>query len=223
MLIESLQKDLLKDFSEWFDLLAEKSKNTTDTLSLPKLEVSLRSGRTFTGVIVGLKTSESDRLLMLLEHTSVQNKECVHLIQTQEIIALSFLDAHAMLAVLADDETIISNLDLKRKINQLEDSLEKLLSKRISISINFNDTTNKNKNRIVKIAELLPEFFGQLTKDSMGMQSVTANIEKVVLEVAEKSNTALQNKTLTIPFSHTAYVSFAIDKEAIIQSIELVL
>lgn len=220
-MIESYQKDLLKGISSWFEILEELSKNTTDTSGLPKLEVSLRSGRMFAGSVIGLKTSIEGNVLMLLEQAEIHSKARAHLIQCEEIAALSFVDPEVYLSIFS--KSIISELELNRKSKIIEDEIEKILSTRIAISFHKESIKESDRSQILQLIQELPTIFRKLTKDTIGNSQITENVLDIEIRMGKTAETNLTKKHLICTFAKDSEVYLSKQKEALLHSIEKVL
>ena len=217
-MIESIQKDLLKDISTWFEILEEISKNTTDTSGLPKLEVSLRSGRMFSGSVTGLQKSTHQNILMLLEQADQQSKARVHLIQCEEVSAVSFVDPTVYLSIFS--KPIISELEMKRKVKSVEERIEEATITKIAIDVSHASISEVERNHVVKLAETLPSIFNILMKDNMAKSLILENITSIAIQVGEIAHTSLSNKLLTCVFEKDSDVFLSKQKEDLFLSIE---
>jgi len=221
--IESYQKDLLKNIYSWFEILEELSKNTTDTSSLPKLEVSLRSGRMFAGSVIGLKTSIEGNVLMLLEQADVLYNSRIHLIQCEEITSVSFIDPTTYLSIFSKEKSIISELELKRKTKTVEDQLEQIASKRIYISLHTDSISETDRSHALKLIENLPKIIAQLQKDALGKELVTERIDGIEIQMGKTAETRLNDKLLICVFEKDTELFLSKQKEALLESIEKIL
>lgn len=217
-MIKSFQKDLLKNISSWFEILEEMSKNTTDTSSLPKLEVSLRSGSMFSGSVIGLKKTSHENLLMMLEQVDIQSKARIHLIQCEEVCAVSFVDPTVYLSIFS--KPIISELELKRKLKSIEERIEEATITKIAIDVSHASISEVERNHVVKLAETLPSIFNILMKDNMAKSLILENITSIAIQVGEIAHTSLSNKLLTCVFEKDSEVFLSKQKEDLFLSIE---
>lgn len=219
-MIATYQKDLLKRISSWLEILEEISKNTTDTSGLPKLEVSLRSGRLFSGSVIGLKKSTDENLLMLLEHAGLHAKERIHLILCEDITALSFIDPETCLSVFS--KPVISELELKRKTKNIEDALEQIVSKRIPVLLDP-AIAESDRSHVLKLIQAFPEIFERLTADDISKNAVFGQISGIEIRVDKSPGTILNKKQLICIFAKDSEVFLSRQKEALFYSIEKVL
>lgn len=217
-MIESIQKDLLKDISSWFEILEEISKNTTDTSGLPKLEVSLRSGRMFSGSVIGLQKSTHQNILMLLEQADQQSKARVHLIQCEEVSAVSFVDPTVYLSIFS--KPLISELEMKRKIKSVEERIEEATITKIAIDVSHASISEVERNHVVKLAETLPSIFNKLMKDNMAKSIILENISGIEIQLGKIAETKLENNILICIFSTNSEVYLSKQKEDLFLSIE---
>lgn len=220
-MIESYQKNLLKNSFSWLEILEELSKNTTDTSSLPKLEVSLRSGRMFAGSVIGLKRSVGENLLMLLEYPELNSRARIHLIQCEDIAALSFVDPDVYLSIFS--KPIISELELKRKTKTVEDQLDQIVSKRISISLHTDSMSETDRSHVLKLVENIPKIIEQLQKDALGKGLVAEQVDGIEIQMGNAAETRLTDKQLICVFEKDTELFLSKQKEALLESIERVL
>jgi hypothetical protein len=216
--IHSFQKDLLKNISAWLELLEEVAKNTTDTSGLPKLEVSLRSGKTFCGSVLGLKRSVDENLLMLSEEAEPQARQKLHLIQCEEISALSFIDPNVFLAIASNQQPVVSELEVKRKIKTIEDEIEQIVSARIPVS--FDTVAEAYRSRALQLTETLPSIFSTLMSDGTGKELIPESISSIGIQVGKTAETHLNNKHLLCVFAKDSEVFLSKQKEALFHSIQ---
>ncbi len=218
MLLAPFQKDLLKNISTWLELLEELSKNTTDTSGLPKLEVSLRSGNLFSGSVVGLKRSVEENLLMLLEDAELHARPRLHLIQCEDITALSFVDPSVLLSLVSKDKPIVPELELKRRIKTIEDKIEEFVASRIPISLN--QLSERDRNQAIQLIEELPSIFVKLMKDQIGKNILTESISSIEIQMGETATAKLNNKQLLCIFEKDSEIFLSKQKETLFNSIE---
>jgi len=222
-MIESYQNDFLKDFTSWFEILVELSKNTSDTSSLPKLEVSLRSGRQYTGYVIGLKKSVQENVLMLLEDHTTTNKSSIHLLYCDEISVLTFTDPLNLMSLLESKKTAISELELKRRSQKVEEQIELSLSKKIPISLQYTTISEFDRNYIIQLIEALPQIFENISKDNLGKNQILESVDDIEILMGKTTETSLQNKILVCMFSNSSQIFISKQKETLLQSIEKVL
>ncbi len=218
--IANYQKNLLKNISTWLEILEEMSKNTTDTSGLPKLEVSLRSGRLYAGSVIGLKKSTNETFVMLLEHADLHTKSRIHLIQCEDIAALSFIDPDIYLSIFS--KPIVSELELKRKLKVVEDELECILSKPIPVSLSTS-ITESDRSHVLQMAEGFPEIFKKLTADDISKNLIFEQISDIEIQMDKTAGTILNKNKLICIFAKDSDIFLSRQKEALFYSIEKVL
>lgn len=221
MLFESFQKDVLKNISTWFEILEEISKNTTDTSGLPKLEVSLRSGRMFSGSVIGLKKSVDENLVMLLEYPELHSRARIHLIKCEDICTLSFIDPDIFLSISSKEKPVITEFELKRRVKAVEERIEQILSSHIPISIN--QVSESDRSRVADLTEELPAIFSKLIKDDTGKNLIQKSIVSIDIQLGKTAETNLNNKHLICIFAQDSELFLSKQKEILFHSIEKVL
>lgn len=221
-MIESYQKDLLKDFNSWFETLVEIANKTKDTSSLPKLEVSLRSGVRYLGNLIGFQKSENENknLLMLFEEADLYAKSGLHLVLCSEIVAISLVDPKSFLRAFSQEKSNVSELELRRKTKLVEEQLEQLTSQRFPISLILETISESDRNHVLQIVEVLTAIFESLTKEEMDKNIVLSNISSLEIQVSKTAQTTLENKHLTIVLSKTPDLILANEQKRLLDSIE---
>jgi hypothetical protein len=218
--IANYQKNLLKNISTWIEILEEMSKNTTDTSGLPKLEVSLRSGRMYSGSVIGLKKSTDENFVLLWEQPDLHIKARVHLIQCEDITALSFVDPDTFVSIFS--KPVVSELELKRKTKAIEDQIEEIVSKRISVSLS-SSITESDRSHVLQMIEVIPEIFKKLTEDNISKNAVSEQISEIEIQVDKTAGTILNKNQLICIFAKDSEVFLSRQKDALFNSIEKVL
>jgi len=216
--IETYQKDLLKNIFSWLEILEEISKNTTDTSGLPKLEVSLNSGRTFAGSVIGLKTSIEGNILMLLEQADLYYNSRIHLIQCEEIAALSFVDPATYLSIFT--KPIVSELELKRKAKIIEDHIKELTSTNIPISLLHESITESDRSQVLQLIQEFPSIFKKLITDNTSKKMVSESIIHINIQMDKTTGSQLNDKTLICTFEKNSEEFLSKQKEKLFHSIE---
>ena len=217
-MIETYQKDLLKNIFSWLEILEEISKNTTDTSGLPKLEVSLNSGRTFAGSVIGLKTSIEGNILMLLEQADLYYNSRIHLIQCEEIAALSFVDPATYLSIFT--KPIVSELELKRKAKIIEDHIKELTSTNIPISLLHESITESDRSQVLQLIQEFPSIFKKLITDNTSKKMVSESIIHINIQMDKTTGSQLNDKTLICTFEKNSEEFLSKQKEKLFHSIE---
>lgn len=222
-MIASYQEHLFKDFSAWFNILSELATNTKETSSLPKLEVSLRSGNRFFGNVIGYQSSEQGGTLFLLEQADVYSKSNVHIVQCAEIIAISLNEPKTYLDIFLNRPAFVSELELKRKTKLVEDQLGQIVSRSLPITLLLSSMTEQNRSHVLQMVESLPSIFKNLCKDEMGKNAVAANITNIEIQGAKANQTTLENKHLTLALAKIPNLNGEREKDVLFHSIEKVL
>jgi hypothetical protein len=221
--IISYQEYLFKDFSAWFNILAEIATKSKETSSLLKLEVSLRSGNRFFGNVIGYQNLAQGSTLFLLEQADVYSKSNVHIIQCAEIVAISLVDPKTYLDIFLNQPTFVSELELKRRTKLVEDQLEQIVSGLLPINLLLSSITEENRSHVLQVIEALPVIFKSICKDDMGKKAVSLNVTSIDIRGAETNQTTLENKHLKLALAKRANLSGEREKEELLHSIEKVL
>lgn len=222
-MITSYQDYLFKDFSAWFSTLAEIATKSKETSSLPKLEVSLRSGSRFLGNVIGYQSLVQGSTLLLLEQADVYSRSNVHIIQCTEIVAISLVDPKTYLDIFLNQPTFVSELELKRRTKLVEDQLAEIVSGSLPINFLLSSITEENRSHVLQMIEALPSIFKSICKDDMGKKAVSLNVTNIEIHGAKINQTTLENKHLILALAKGVNLSGESEKEDLLQSIEKVL
>ncbi len=218
-MIKSCQKDLLKGFTAWFETLVAIVNQAKDTSSLPKLEVSLRSGSRFTGSVIGFQKSENENLLMLLEEADLYYKSCVHLVLLSEIVSVSLIDPKTYLSIFSKERPIVSELELRRKTKLAEEHI-KAFAHHISVSLILESISEADRFHVLEMVETLPSIFEGLCKDETDRNIVVSNVASLEIQIGKTAKTTLKDKHLTIVLSKTPGLILADEQARLLDSIE---
>jgi hypothetical protein len=224
-MIEAYQKNLLKDFPTWFTALGDLAKCTQDTSSLPKLEVFLQSGNSIRGSIIGSQGVGQDELLMILEVSEVDARSKITLVHRSQIVSLSLLDPNAYLKLFSSPENkvIVGELELKRKAKTTEESLERIVSGKITLNLYLETLAEEQRGAILRTTELLPAVFESLTAEDIGKQLVSSSIKELGIRIGTLAQSTLKDTHLTIEVPLQLSIPLHKEKERITQSIEKLL
>ncbi len=222
-MITSYQEYLFKDFSAWFNTLAEIATKSKETSSLPKLEVSLRSGNRFFGNVIGYHSLAQGSTLFLLEQADAYSRTNVHIIQCAEIVAISLVDPKTYLDIFFNQPTLVSELELKRRTKLVEEQLEQIVSGLLPINLLLSSITEENRSHVLQVIEALPIIFKSICKDDMGKKAVSLNVTSIDIHGAETNQTTLENKHLKLALAKRANLSGEREKEELLHFIEKVL
>lgn len=219
-MIESYQKDFLKGFTHWFEILVNKANNTKDTSGLPKLEVFLRSGNKFAGCVIGFQKSEFENLLMLLEEADLYSRSNVHLIHCTEIVAVSLVEPNSYLRIFSTEKPIVSELELKRKAKSVEAQIVHTIGKGISIALLLDTISESDRHYVLQMLDSLPAIFESLCKDELGKTTVNSTIESIEIQVSKMAQTTLKYKCLMLYLNKTPDQNMTNEKDNLLYYIE---
>lgn len=219
-MIGSYQKDLLKSFTNWFEILAYKANNTNDTSGLPKLEVFLRSGNKFAGCVIGFQKSEFENLLMLLEEPDLYSKSNVHLIHCAEIVAVSLVEPKNYLRFFSKTKPTVSELELKRKTKSVEDQIAQTAEKNISIALPLDTISETDRYYLFQMIGSLPAIFESLCKDKLGKTTVHSTIERIEIQVSKMAQTRLKDHCLMLHLNKIPEQNIEDEKDNLLYYIE---
>lgn len=194
----------------WFSEMAAIADNSTDSSSLPKLELLLRSGSVVRGHILKLRENNHDQFLMIASLKDQYNSNSeVTFISAHEVVALTLLEPEAYLKqyVLPAASKSIGSLELKRAAREFQESIQQFFQEEVLLELDAKEYPDNTRWEVLQVLESLPAIMEQITADELGKKLVNEKIKRIEIGVSDHSNTALENGSLklyiTSPFSGT--------------------
>lgn len=210
----------------WLSEMAEIAEKSTDSSSLPKLELLLRSGSAIRGHILKLQHNAHDQMLMIasLKNQYNDTKEVIF-ISASEVMAITLLDPEAYLKqyVLPAASKDIGKLELKRALQETNEKVNFYFQDGISIQFDATTCPNNARWEVLQVLETLPELMQHLTADELGKKLVNEKIKSIEITVSDHARTTLDQYVLSIQLTTPFASTLNAEKEKIKNEIERLL
>lgn len=223
MNIETFRGMLFRNFRSWFLELAKLAEQTDDNSSLPKLELSLRSGHVIRGSILKVQDNAHEQLLMILGLLDPYTKPEITFVSGNEVVALTLLEPEAYIRQTSTDSKAVGTLELKRAVKNIESELEKVLQFHLTLDIQTDTIPELNRWDVLRTIGFLPSLFTQVASDDLGKKLVRENIAAISIIPATANKTSLYEKTLTLSVASPLTIPVGKEKERLRKEIESVL
>ena len=216
----------VQSLNAWFSEMAGIAEKSTDSSSLPKLELLLRSGSVVRGHILKLKQTSHDQMLMIAglkdqyNHTSE-----VTFLSAIEVVAVTLLEPAAYLNqyILPAASKEIGSLELKRAAREFHEKVQEFFTEKVSFQLDTKECPDNARWEVLQVLESLPQLMEQITSDELGKKLVNEKIKSIEINVSDHAHTTLEQGVLKIQLTSPFTGTMNAEKERIKSEIESLL
>ena len=216
----------VKSLTTWFSEMAEIAEKSTDSSSLPKLELLLRSGSVIRGHILKLQQNNHDQMLMVAHLPDpYNNTDEVTFLSASEVVAITLLEPQAYLKqyILPAASKDIGSLELKRAAREFHEKVQEFFHEGVLFQLDTKECPDKARWEVLQVLEALPELIQQITADELGKKLANEKIQSIEIVASGHAQTTLEQGILKIQLSSPFTSTLNAEKERIKSEIESLL
>lgn len=225
-MLENYKEFPVQGLTSWFSEMAEIAEKSTDSSSLPKLELLLRSGSAIRGHILKLQHSGHDQILMVASlRDQFNNNSEITFLPASEVVAVTMLAPEAYLKqyILPAAAKEIGSLELKRATREIDEKIQEFFNEGVSLQLDAKDCPDNARWEALQVLQALPAILEQITADELGKKLVNEKIKNIEIAVSSHSHTSLSEGLLKIQLSSPFTGTLNAEKERIKNAIESLL
>jgi hypothetical protein len=196
--MQTIKAAFLKEIAAWLEALSALAATAETTNGLPQVELMLKNGISCRGVVLAFEKRENVRLVMMLKKANTNQQEEMMLLDSAEIIAISFMDYHSLLRKHhGEQREKLGALELSRNIKAIEQQLQQLAAFEIKLSAGESIPEDARWD-VYQTAKRLVDVFAAITTDDLGKNLLKEKIQTITITEAPTNAIDIDNRSLKI-------------------------